>query len=128
MAKSIILLLIKAGILTLSLDSLAKWEDWDNTDKNLFKIYLLGSTLDYMQSKEMLKNPQYHERNPFLGKHPSSDRLLAQKALSAGIIYWSANNARYKRDRRRALLLINGIQWGVVIHNENIGATFKYSW
>ena len=115
------------GLLTLSLDSLAKWEDWDNTDKNLFKMYILGSTLDYMQSKEMLKNG-YIEGNPFLGKHPSSDRLLAQKALSTGVIYWAMNTVEEKRDRRRGLLLINGIQWGVVIHNEHVGATFRYSW
>ena len=91
-------------------------------------MYVLGSTLDYMQSKEMLKSPTFREKNPFLGEHPSSDRLLAQKALSVGIIYWSANNARDKRDRRRGLLLINGIQWGVIIHNENVGATFRYRW
>jgi len=116
------------AILTLSLDSQAKWEDWDSTDKNLFKAYLLGSTLDYMQSKEMLKKPGYREQNPLLGPYPSSERLLRQKALSAGIVYWAANDAKYKKHRRRGLLLANGIQWGVIIHNEKIGATFRYNW
>ena len=128
MAKSITLLLIKAAILTLSLDSQAKWDDWNDKDKYLFKMYILGSTLDYMQSKEMLKNPQYQEGNPFLGQTPSSDRLLAQKAFSVGIVYWAVNNSSDNRYRRRGLLLANGIQWGVVIHNEKIGATFRYSW
>ena len=127
MEKSITLLLIKVVILTLSLDSQAKWEDWDTANKNLFKMYLLGSTVDYMQTKNSLQNG-YLEGNPFLGQTPSEDRLLAQKAFSAGIVYWAVNNASDNRNRRKGLLLANGIQWGVVIHNEKIGATFRYSW
>jgi|TARA_B100000902_G_scaffold357372_1_gene371769 hypothetical protein len=127
MEKSITLLLIKAVILTLSLDSLAKWEDWNNTDKNLFKMYVLGTTLDYMQTKNALEN-SYIEGNPFLGENPSSDRLLTQKVLSAGAVYWSMNTIKYKPYRRRGLLIVNGIQWGVVIRNEQVGATFIYRW
>lgn len=66
------------GLLILSLDSQAKWEDWNSTDKNLYKAYLIASTLDYMQTKNALDN-HYIEGNPFLGKYPSSDRILLQK-------------------------------------------------
>jgi hypothetical protein len=118
--------LIKVVILILSLNSQAKWEDWNTTDKNLYKAYLIGSTLDYMQTKNALDN-HYIEGNPFLGKYPSADRILLQKTLSAGVIYWSFNKLDEKR-KRRGLLIVNGIQWGVVINNENIGATFRYNW
>ena len=118
--------LIKAVILILSLNSQAKWEDWNTTDKNLYKAYLIGSTLDYMQTKNALDN-HYVEGNPFLGTRPSADRILIQKTLSAGLLYWSFYNLDEKK-RRRGLIIANGIQWGVVIHNENIGATFRYSW
>ena len=79
-----------------------------------------------MQTKNALDN-HYIEGNPFLGKHPSSDRLLGQKILSAGVIYWSFNKLDEKR-KRRGLFIVNGIQWGVVIRNESVGATFMYSW
>jgi len=118
----------KLFLLLLSLNTQAKWEEWNNTDKTLFKMYVLGSTLDYMQSKEILKKPGYGEGNPFLGSHPSSDRLLAQKTVSIGLVYWLANNAKYKEHRKEGLLLANGIQWGVVIHNEKLRATFIYRW
>ncbi len=108
--------LIKAVILILSLNSQAKWEDWNSTDKTLYKTYLLATTLDYMQTKNALDN-HYIEGNPFLGKYPSSDRILGQKVLSAGVIYWSFNKLEEKR-RRKGLLIVNGIQWGVVINNE----------
>lgn len=118
--------LIKVVILILSLNSQAKWEDWNSTDKTLYKTYLLGTTLDYMQTKNALDR-HYIEGNPFLGKYPSADRILLQKTLSAGVIYWSFNKLDEKR-RRTGLFIVNGIQWGVVINNENIGATFKYNW
>ena len=118
--------LIKAVILILSLNSQAKWEDWNTTDKRLFKAYIAATTLDFMQTKNALDN-HYIEGNPFLGKYPSSDRILLQKTLSAGIVYWSFNKLDEER-RRKGLLIVNGIQWGVVIKNESIGATFKYNW
>jgi hypothetical protein len=118
--------LIKAVILILSLNSQANWEDWNTTDKNLYKAYLIGSALDYMQTKNALDN-HYIEGNPFLGKYPSSDRIFGQKVLSASIIYWSFDKLDYKT-KRKGLLIVNGIQWGVVIKNESIGATFRYSW
>ena len=118
--------LIKAVILILSLNSQANWEDWNTTDKNLYKTYLIGTTLDYIQTKNAIDNG-YVEGNPFLGKNPSSDRLLLQKTLSATMVYWSFNRLDEKK-RRKGLLIVNGIQWGVVIKNEHIGATFRYSW
>ena len=118
--------MIRLFILLLSLNTYA-WEDWDSTDKKLFKSYVLATTLDYIQTKNALDG-SFVEGNPFLGKNPSSDRLLAQKVLSTGVIYWSMNTVEEKRYRRRGLLIVNGIQWGVVIRNEYIGATFMYSW
>jgi len=126
MEKNITLLLIKVGLLILSLDSPAKWEDWNTTDKNLYKAYLIGSALDYMQTKNALDN-HYVEGNPFLGRYPSSERILAQKVLSAGVMYWSFNKLDEKQ-KRRGLFIVNGIQWGVVLKNESVGATFIYRW
>ncbi len=90
-------------------------------------MFALGSTLDYMQSKNSLGETHY-EANPFLPNHPSSDRLLLQKVVSTGFIYWSLDTIEYEPYRRRGLLIVNGIQWGVVVRNEYIGATFKYNW
>ena len=120
--------LIKAVILILSLNSQAEWKDWDTTDKRLFKAYLAGTTLDFIQTKNaVVKTDTYIENNPFLGKTPSADRILLQKLLSATVIYKTFDGVS-RSERRKGLLIVNGIQWGVVINNENIGATFRYSW
>ena len=114
------------GLLTLSLDSQAKWEDWNNKDKTLFKMYVVGSTLDYLQSKDF-KGTVYVEANPFLPKYPSSDRLLLQKLAGGGLIYWSLDRMP-DTSKRKNLYIVNGLQWGVVLRNEYIGASFKYNW
>ena len=120
--------LIKAVILILSLNSQANWEDWNTTDKRLFKAYIAGTTLDFMQTKNaVVKTDTYIEDNPFLGESPSADRILLQKALSATIIY-KVFDAAPSSERRKGLFIVNGIQWGVVIKNESIGATFMYRW
>jgi hypothetical protein len=120
--------LIKAVILILSLDSQANWEDWNTTDKRLFKAYIAGTTLDFMQTKNaVIKTDAYIENNPFLGENPSADRVLLQKLLSTTIIYKMLDNMS-SSERRKGLFIVNGIQWGVVIKNESIGATFMYRW
>jgi hypothetical protein len=120
--------LIKAVILILSLNSQAKWEDWNTTDKRLFKAYIAGTTLDFMQTKNaVIKTGAYTENNPFFGENPSADRILLQKLLSATIVYKMFDDMPSSK-RRKGLFIVNGIQWGVVIHNENIGATFRYNW
>jgi len=120
--------LIKAVILILSLDSQANWEDWNTTDKRLFKAYIAGTTLDFMQTKNaVVKTDAYIENNPFLGENPSADRVLLQKLLSTTIIYKMLDNMS-SSERRKGLFIVNGIQWGVVIKNESIGATFMYRW
>ena len=120
--------LIKAVILILSLNSQAKWEDWNTTDKRLFKAYIAGTTLDFMQTKNaVVKTDAYIENNPFLGENPSADRVLLQKLLSTTIIYKMLDNMS-SSERRKGLFIVNGIQWGVVIKNESIGATFRYRW
>ena len=114
--------------LLLSFPLVAKWEDWSIEDKNLFKLYVVGSSLDYMQTKQALKSPYYKEGNPIFGSNPSSERLLLQKTVEAGLIYFTVDRTKSTRGRRSGLLAANAVQWGVVIHNEHVGATFLYSW
>ena len=114
--------------LLLSFPLVAKWEDWSIEDRNLFKLYVVGNTLDYIQTREALKNGYYLEANPIFGSNPSSERLLLQKTVGTGFIYFTLNRTKATRARRNVLLAANAIQWGIVIHNENIGATFLYSW
>ena len=120
--------MIKVLLLLLSFNTQAAWTDWSIEDKNLFKLYVVGSSLDYMQTKEVLKSPYHVEGNPLFGSNPSPERLLLQKTVATGFLYFTMDRIKYTPDRRKGLLTANAIQWGVVIHNEHIGATFLYSW
>ena len=114
-------------LLLISFPLSAEWDDWTIEEQSLFKLLVLGSALDYMQTKNGLKNG-YTEGNPIYGYKPSSDRILITKGISLGVVYHMVNITESKRLRRKGLLIANGIQWGIVIHNESVGATFRYAW
>ena len=105
----------------------AHYKDWNETDKKLFKLLVAGSVIDYVQTKNALDN-NYIESNPFYGSNPHSDRLLIQKGVSLGVIYWGMHVIEQEPYRRKGLLMLNGFQWGVVIHNETVGASFTFNW
>ena len=117
----------KLFILLLSLNTQAKWEDWNDTDKTLFKTYVLANTIDYLQSSQGIEDGGFVEKNPFLGEKPHKYKLLGFKIVGTYGMYRLLNNSNAVT-RRRSLQAVNAIQWGVIIRNEKIGATFQYSW
>mgnify|MGYP005988632677 CR=1 FL=1 len=120
-------ILVVLLISLLSTEIRSEWKDWSIEDQNLFKLLVVGSTLDYVQTKNALDNG-YTEGNPIYGDNPSSERLLITKGLSLGVTYWAFDTIEYTPYRRKGLLILNGLQWGIVIRNEHIGATFRYNW
>lgn len=114
-------------LLLLSLNTQAKWEDWNDTDKTLFKTYVLANTIDYLQSSQAIKEGKFRESNRFIGKNPHSDKLLGVEIVGTYGIYRLLNKSNAVT-RRRSLQAINTIQWGVVIHNDSIGAKISFSW
>ena len=114
-------------LLLISFPLSAEWDEWSIEDQNLFKLLVFGSALDYMQTKNALDNG-YIEHNPVYGYKPSSDRILITKSISLGVVYHMVNITESKRLRRKGLLIANGIQWGIVIPHESVGATFRYAW
>lgn len=52
------------------------YADWDTTDKVLAVSAMTVTTLDWMQSRYIAKNPTlYQENNTLLGEHPSVGRV-----------------------------------------------------
>jgi hypothetical protein len=59
---------------------------------------------DYQESSRIFKNPQHHEINPLLGKHPHNDTLLG-----FGIIGVAAVGLLTQSDSRAAKILIDSV-------------------
>jgi len=50
-------------------------DEWTKTDKALLGASLGLRTIDYLQTKEIARNPNYHETNPCLGRHPTQGQV-----------------------------------------------------
>lgn len=105
---------------------------WTKTEKTLFISYLGLSLADAYQTSNMPKHLK--EINPLIyswaGRRPNLNELILYKGLiGAGLFYMCNKIPEYnKRDSRKyTLILLNSIQIGVCIHNENIsrGILFK---
>ena len=48
------------------------FDEWSEADKTREAVYLAVDTVDWLQTRNVARNPQmWHETNPILGQHPS---------------------------------------------------------
>ena len=108
-------------LLLLSLSLEAKWEDWSEKEKDLYKNFIYLNAIDIDITYNVIKNfDSAYEINPIFGKDPSLEQMIITKAISAAIIYKLLDNNSH-RVRERELKIINTVYMGIVIHNGYIG-------
>lgn len=97
---------------------------WTRTSTNLYNKYLVGSAIDYHQSKRLqkcinLNTCNIYESNPLYGKYPDRQKILLGKMFAGWYIKDSLNEME-NHHRIRSLRILNAIQWSVVLHNEHL--------
>lgn len=99
------------------------FDEWTNTEKGLFLTYNAMSYIDHRQTRVGLRNG-YVEANPLYGSYPHRDKSIAINLLFSSAMYWAVGH--YPPDYTNALL-IGGVvaRTSVVIHNDNIGISWK---
>ena len=107
-------------LLLLSLSLEAKWEDWSEKEKDLYKRYIYLNAIDIDITYNVIKDYPAHEINPVFGKDPSIEEMIIAKAISAGLLYKLLDDDSH-RIRERDLKIINGFYMAVVLHNGYIG-------
>lgn len=76
MKKTITLLLFWILIALIPPPSGETADKWSTQDYTLEVIYEISHVLDWGQTRTIAKNPdKYYERNPILGKHPSTTKV-----------------------------------------------------
>lgn len=97
------------------------FDDWDTTDKRLFIASEALLLADWLQTRQIVKNPdKYYETNPILGEHPSMGKVNMYFAS------WMIGNyllADYAGDKYRTAYLtgVVGVQFIVVRNNALLG-------
>ena len=118
-------------LLLLSFPSIAEFKDWDTKNKNLWYSYMTLNTIDTLQTYDMiscqkkLKICAYEEGNMFFKEHPNIEEVIATKIISAGFIYYLLDK-QPEHHKTKHLWFINGLQFGAVINNFEVGIRFKY--
>lgn len=117
--------LITTLLLLVSLNAHA-FDDWDTTDKRLFIASEALLLADWLQTRQIVKNPdKYHETNRILGEHPSMG------AVNLYFASWMVGNyllADYAGEKYRTAYLtgVVGVQFIVVRNNALLGLKIAF--
>ena len=89
---------------------------------NMLWIALALHTMDYAQTREIARNPKYHETNIFLGRDPSQTKVDAYFLATGAMIYWVSTTKHSKG----VMPLIAAASATYVAGNLSIGLNIKF--
>ncbi|MFH1528769.1 MAG: hypothetical protein ABIG69_19365 [Bacteroidota bacterium] len=98
---------------------------WTKKDSAYQGTLLTLMAVDWLQTKEIARNPKYYETNPILGKYPNQNEVdfyfFSTAILHTGIAYYIP-----KEYRRWWQYVFIGIQTTCVLNNISIGVSIKF--
>jgi len=107
-------------LLLCSMSLQAKFENWSETEQDLFKDFIALNLIDIHMTHRTIRDfPNVVEANPILGPEPSLEKLLITKGISSYVFYKALNSD--KLNREKTLRITGFVYMGVVIHNGYIG-------
>ena len=97
----------------------ADWNEWSNTEKNLFYASEISLLIDWKQTLDIQKNPNLQEINPILGKHPSDGYINNYFAVALVSNYLIAD---YFKDYRIYILSgVTAVETLTIYRNKRYG-------
>jgi hypothetical protein len=103
------------------------WGDWSREDKNWFIASNVAIMADWATTRNMTRrySEDYWERNPLLGRQPSTNRVdLHFVGFMIGN-YFVADYFQGK-NRRLYLQIVTGVETVAVINNLSIGLKLEF--
>lgn len=102
------------------------FNDWTKKEKVSFAAYNTLTYMDYSQTKRALSHPCgcYVEANPIFGKDPHPDRLAIANVLASAYLYRYLGNED-PDGGLPALWIVSGMRVSAIIHNDQVGISWK---
>ena len=116
-------IIITATILIV-LSGCGHFDKWTREDKILQCTQLTIHGIDWLQTREIVKDDYYYESNPRLGEHPTMWEVDRYMLFSAGLVT-SVTHILPQDWRKYWLMFQIGLVSGKVEHNYNIGIRIK---
>ena len=111
--------------LLLFISPISYGDPWTREDSYRETIYLTLHIVDYAQTREIARNPNYYEQNMYLGKHPTVsqvDNYFSAMALAhIGVAYLLPDEWRAPFQ-----YVTIGVEVGAVAHNFSIGISARF--
>lgn len=117
--------MLKFAIILLITTSSAYADEWTSTDTKREVAYQSLAVVDWLQTRNIARNPDYWEQNVLLGNHPSVARVNQYFALT-GIAHYFISEALPEKYRAPFQYISIGVEIGAVAHNFSIGITVKF--
>ena len=94
---------------------------WSNFDRALFATYAVSNTIDIFQTREILSNDDYVERNPIM-KNMTPNQSTAFMVGAMGLTYLLAN---YIPKYRTLIITVPlAISMACIMNNFSVGIRF----
>jgi hypothetical protein len=111
--------------LLLSTPAILHAGDWTKTDTARQTAYLICHAADWLQTKEISRNPDHYETNIILGKHPGQNEIDAY-FLGTAIAHTAISYYLPPKYRRIWQYVTLSFEMGVVGHNIGAGVAFNF--
>jgi len=98
---------------------------WSKEDTARQATFLILETADWLQTKEIARNPKYTEINPILGKCPTQNSVDLYFA-SCAVAHTAIAYCLPSKYRKWWQYVFIGIQAGCVGHNINAGVSINF--
>ena len=108
----IVILLIVSGC--------GHFDEWTRGDKILQGIQLGVQGIDWLQTREIVDDPDYHESNPHIGEDPTMWEVDRYFMVSGGLGVL-ITHILPQEWRKYWLSFRIGVSSGMVVHNYNVG-------
>jgi len=100
-------------------------DEWTKKDTAYQTAFLVLTAMDWQQTKEITRNPNYYEKNPILGHNPKQNKIDAY-FLSCAFMHTTIAYYLPEKYRRVWQYLFIGIETGYVAHNYNAGVRINF--
>ena len=100
-------------------------DEWTTNDTYREIAYQGLAAIDWLQTRNIAKNPSYYEQNSILGEHPSVGRINAYFVIT-GLAHYGISKILTKEYRAPFQYTTIGVEIGAVVHNYSIGINIKF--
>ena len=100
-------------------------DEWTTNDTYREITYQGLAAIDWLQTRNIAKNPNYYEQNPILGEHPSVGKVNAYFAIT-GLVHYGISKILPKEYRAPFQYVTIVVEGGAVAHNFSIGINAEF--